>query len=104
MAESIQFIKITEMAHLLSRSVKQFRTDVATQAIPHIKLGRTKLFNPEQVIKYLSVQLNNQANESSEPTPEKTQSKTINFSLKNTPSQNLKADEIKRYKEMVGLE
>lgn len=100
MAEPIQFIKITEMAHLLSRSVKQFRTDVAAQGIPHVRLGRSKLFDPKQVIEYLLAQ----SNDSPEAATEKTKSKTINFKLKTTASQNLKTDEIKRYKEMMELE
>lgn len=48
-----QRIKLPEMACLLSRSPKQFRVDVFTYRIPHIQLGRNKLFDPEEVERYL---------------------------------------------------
>lgn len=48
-----QRIKLPEMARLLSRSSKQFRADVSTYRIPHIQLGRNKLFDPEEVERYL---------------------------------------------------
>ncbi len=56
MKEFNQHIRLADMARLLSRSVKQFRTDVHNHAIPHLRLGRDKLFDPDLVIRYLSVQ------------------------------------------------
>lgn len=53
MKEFKQRIKLAEMARLLSRSVKQFRADVRNYNIPCIRLGRTMLFEPEEVERYL---------------------------------------------------
>lgn len=49
-------IKLPEMAKLLSRSAKQFRRDVANHEIPHLRLGRTKLFDAIEVFEFLSRQ------------------------------------------------
>ena len=54
MKEFTQWVKLPVMARLLSRSVKQFRDDVDNYQIPHIKLGRDKLFDPEKVAHHLS--------------------------------------------------
>jgi len=54
MKEVNQRIKLPEMARLLSRSIKQFRADVCNYQIPHIQLGRNKLFDPIEVERYLT--------------------------------------------------
>ena len=53
MKEFNQRIKLPAMARLLSRSIKQFRADVCNYQIPYIQLGRNKLFDPEEVERYL---------------------------------------------------
>lgn len=56
MKESKSHIKLSQMAQRLSRSIKQFRADVKKYRIPHLLLGRTKLFCPEEVEKHLAQQ------------------------------------------------
>jgi len=97
MEEFNRHIKLPEMARLLSRSVKQFRADVRNHSIPHLRLGRDKLFDPDLVIGYLSVQ--------SEP-PEKFSVKE--FITSSPPSKKLLEEESEtndanRYKLLLGL-
>ena len=52
------------MAKLLSRSAKQFRADVKKYEIPHLKLGRDRLFDPNEVEQVLLVRQSAQSNAS----------------------------------------
>lgn len=93
-----QWVKLPIMARMLSRCVKQFRKDVKKYNIPHIELGRDKLFDPERVIQYLTVE---------EQSPVHTTlvlSPTDDSPPKN--SQKIKFEIIKteRYKSLLGLE
>ena len=97
MKEFNQHIKLADMARLLSRSVKQFRADVHNHSIPHLRLGRDKLFDPDLVIRYLSVQ---------PKPPEKSSIKE--FITSSPPSKKLLKEELKtndanRYKSLLGL-
>jgi 2'-5' RNA ligase len=47
-------IPLEEMAERLKRTPRQFRKDITTRKIPHLTLGRVKLFDPEKVIEHLT--------------------------------------------------
>lgn len=91
-----QRIKLPEMARLLSRSSKQFRVDVFTYRIPHIQLGRNKLFDPEEVERYLIE--NGQTNSHSSTT------KSVDFRSPK-PSRIAKSETVQsnRYQTLLGL-
>ena len=44
------------MAELLSRGAEQFKKEVIKYSIPHIRLGRDRLFDSEEVIEFLTSQ------------------------------------------------
>lgn len=95
-------VKLPEMARLLSRSPKQFRRDVANYEIPHLKLGRDKLFDPEEVEQLL-------LSKSFEPrlsrSRSSTKSKPVNSSLipKTLPENSTAKERKRRYEIMLGL-
>lgn len=89
-----KWIKLSEMAKLLNRSAKQFRKDVAKQMIPHIILGKTKMFDQTEVENFLRSQTTNSAE--IEVNKKNKRRKTSN-SPKNKSTENL------HYKELLGL-
>lgn len=50
-----RLLSLTEMAERLQRTPRQFRKDVTTRKIPHIQIGRNRLFDPEKVVEHLMV-------------------------------------------------
>ncbi len=56
MSKIRKYIKLSEMAKLLSRGAEQFRKEVIKYAIPHIRLGQDRLFDSKEVILFLSSQ------------------------------------------------
>ncbi len=82
------------MASLLNRSVKQFRKDVAKQMIPHITLGKTKMFDQTEVENFLRSQSTNSA-----------EIKINKKSKRKKPSKYYKnkSSENSNYKELLGL-
>ena len=98
MSQFTQHIKLSEMARLLSRSVKQFRADVSKYSIPHILIGRAKVFDPIRVIEYLIARTPNF------PEKPKRSFHLPSSELKNISPNSPKSKEIERYKKMVGLE
>lgn len=49
-----RLLSLSEMAELLHRTPRQFRKDISARKIPHIQLGRKRLFDPEKVVEHLS--------------------------------------------------
>lgn len=98
MKESKSHIKLSQMAQRLSRSIKQFRADVKKHRIPHLLLGRTKLFCPEEVEKHLAQQalldLLSQNNNSP---------KSINKQAKRKPLPTIQTEKKDQYKQLLGL-
>ena len=82
------------MAKLLNRSAKQFRKDVAKQLIPHIVLGRTKLFDQTEVENFLRSQATKSAEIEVDTKPK---SKRTSKPHKNKSSETL------HYKKLLGL-
>lgn len=91
-------IKLPEMARLLSRSAKQFRADVKKYNIPHLRLGRDKLFDPEEVERFLTGE--------QEVVAKHTLSQS--FAAVNSPKHfqksEIKTPQTERYKRLVGLD
>jgi hypothetical protein len=90
-------IKLPEMARLLSRSAKQFRVDVKKYSIPHLCLGRDKLFDPEEVERFLTGK--------QEPIAKHTLTQL--FVVANSPKHSQKTEtetlHTERYKSLLGL-
>ena len=56
MSKIRKHIRLAEMAELLSRGAEQFKREVVRYAIPHLRLGDDQLFDPEEVVRFLSSQ------------------------------------------------
>lgn len=48
-------ISLSEMASRLNRTPRQFRKDISDRKIPHVHIGRQRMFDPEKVIEHLTV-------------------------------------------------
>ena len=90
-------VKLPEMARILSRSTKQFRADVKRYAIPHLQLGRDKLFNPEEVEEFLT------ASQEISVTLKSTELLMGSKSLAASNATNSETLNTKRYKSLLGL-